>query len=233
MNLKREFKVMSMGCLALLGTVCNSAENQGEWPLRPIEGTVQGWSEGANWKHSDGNPLKENGATWTLGFQAGEDPALGETIVPMVKGSANNGYTMVWEGKKDKDRFSYDGSSLGVGTQYAPGIGGAAVISFSPSEGGEYSFDLKGKLKMQTPEAGSNRLCIFTLDAEGKNAKLLPPIQETEIKVGSSGKEVDWKKTVKLLAGERLCIRIQTNNPGPGKGGWTSFAIEHFTVIRQ
>jgi hypothetical protein len=232
MNLKRKFKVMSMMGLAILGSVCYSAEKQSEWSLRPIKGTVEGWSEGANWKHADGNPLKENGATWTLGFQAGDDPALGDPIVPMAAGSANNGYTKVWEGGKAGESFSYDNNSLGVGTQCAPGIGAAAVISFSPGEGGEYSFDLKGQLKTQIPEAGATRLCFFTMDAEGKNAKLLPPLQETEIKVGS-GKAVDWKKTVKLLAGERLCIRIQTHNPGPGKGGWTSFAIEHFTVIRK
>lgn len=231
MMIKSNSCIMVIQVLVIMGFACFAQGEAKKWTLKPINGNVKGWQEGANWQHNAGNPLPDQGAKWTLGYQTGQEPALESEIKLLIPGRTDNNYTMAWVSEKDSGTHLYRGNRLYAGCPNGVHVGPATMLAFSSSEKGNYTVDLKGLLLIQIPDAGAAKLIIYTLNAKGEKPKVLDVI-ETEIGEGDPGKKIAWVKNVQLEKGGLLCFRIQTHNPGPGNGGIAKLDIENLVISK-
>lgn len=198
-----------------------------EWSLQPTTGSngTPNWAPEPNWTWGDGNPMTQDGATWQAMAQFMINPSLTSPYTNLVSGYYSN-YYRIWRGPgqtgtdPENQYRNYYLATRGFSNNVGPGY--STALLFKPPESGTYRFELAGKIFVQNETAGWGRITIYTLDAVGTSASELAVINLNE--AGGYHSSVypptfAFDRRVKLAAGERFCLRIQTVNPSTASAG--------------
>ena len=225
----------------VLGGWCATAHaGDGDtWKLRPTLGHKPNvWAAGPNWKHADGNPLSDAGATWTLATQAEKEPSLTSAYKLMTAGTYVD-YTFAWltgPATFDPGQRYVETMLITSPEDAAPQTSRSSAILLKVPQAGAYKAEIAGTVYVQNVTAGHALLTLYTLNADRSVAKELKSFQLNKKADGAFGdfpEKFDYSDTVQLGAGEELAVRIQAVNPGTASAGRCGATFSNFTVTLE
>lgn len=223
--------------LILIPTVVLAAESD-TWTLKPIDGNNTKQWEAGSWTWDMGNPMTDNGATWTVAFQDKTNAAPTETYQPMIKGTYV-GFVRIWQGDRETSKdpqMQYKTNCLITRPikNSAQRSESVAVI-FKPENAGKYKVQIKATLVgVQNPSAGHARVGIYQISSDGRIAQTLDESNMNVKKPGVYGKNlpdsINFEKVLDFEAQQELILRLQAVNPGNASVGSCRLQIDTFQV---
>ncbi len=188
------------------------------------------WKEGRNWKWSDGNPMPDNGATWTLLYQPTEDD---QSLRPMKPGKAYT-YHFVWRDEGDSFDplcFYKEHTLISMGSKGGPGKAPRVALMFSPDNPGEFRIQIAGAATAQNPTAGN---ALVTLAIVNDKCAEVRVVKEFNLNAkgghGDFPATFEWSDTVHFALGEGFAVFLRSINPGPGSCGRSTLSLEKFAA---
>lgn len=210
------------------------------WELPPVTGDQNGWGAvDNNWTWDKGNPLSEDGATWSVEMQTQPEPTLTAEFEPMPKGLLYN-FVRAWvDGSEEfdpeqfyKDRTLVTKSSSPEMGKF-PEKGKSSAIIFKPEKPGTYHIQIEGAANVQNKTAGYVLASLYVLSSNRAADNLL---QQTELNaaggMGDYPDKLSFEQDVDLGAGDEFAVRIQAVSPGAAPVGSASLDFKKFTVTK-
>ena len=204
-----------------------------QWNLPPITGHAPAvWGDKPNWLWSGGNPLTDNGATWTVSAQLDKDPQLTSPYTPMAQAVAW-GYYYVWALGAKQQKIYWNMSLLTAPDDGTVQSSPSSVITFQPPAPGTFTVDIAGTVSVQQPTAGHSHATVYTLAKDASSAKELLSVDLADAKsktIWNMPSNLSFHSTVTIKKDEQFAVRIQTVNPGNASAGHTSLDLTQFSI---